>query len=617
VIVESLGQHVISGAEALTEFRQGLTGLRAWTLLTDAGGRLLVQLPVGVGKTEWLIRIIVYVLQEGKCDLVIVLVPRWDILNEIRAHLPPGLQPIILRPRPFKRCGELDNPWRQYEQAGCSALGRRELCGACPRQSGCRWPGQYGARLRGARLILATQQHLALNPLFVAHLTQQTRARNPLALIDESNPLIRPAERVIRVLDIDHYIVAQEAAIETTERFPAAAARHLDLTRLFRQASARDLSEEEWRFPFLEGTWAADVQSIGRQQFGDAFRFLGHELQHFGRSDRTSRERLPSGDIRFAALPYLGKRFIIFSGSMAKELARYRLDPDHAQPTLISPFETYRFEHPNTQWFNLASLEGAAKFFPGNHRRILDFFAEKVVRNIRAGKRTLLVSRKKFIPCCRNYLTERFTSLGMAEIRVVTSRWDQHNLENPCTLALINYGLAGVNRFQHMECVYCLNSYFITAETVAQAVQDIEASTGRFPIEIVMSGKPPRRSARVLLPDDREPITPRIAEEVLIQKEADVVLQAIGRVRPFTQPREVITFHAGELPAVRYTLEFLSLTQSRNYFQVQTPSQVTQASRAEQARRLRAMNKTIRQIAAELNVSASTVKRYLREEKGS
>jgi hypothetical protein len=57
VIREPFVQHVISGDEALAEFRQGLTGLFAWSLLVDAGGHLLLQLPVGVGKTEWMIRI--------------------------------------------------------------------------------------------------------------------------------------------------------------------------------------------------------------------------------------------------------------------------------------------------------------------------------------------------------------------------------------------------------------------------------------------------------------------------------------------------------------------------------------------------------------------------------
>jgi hypothetical protein len=524
---------------------------------------------------------------------------------------------MVLHPRPAKRCGNLDGPWRLYEQAGCGALGRRELCEACPRRHGCRWPGQYGARLRGARLILATQQQLALNPLFVTHLAQQTRARKPLVLVDESNLLLRPAERVIRDQDLDSFINAQQAVLETTARPRAAARRFLDITQLFQQASTPDLREGQWNFRCPDADWAADVQARGRQLYGDAFRFLGHELQHFGRSDRPSRERLPGGDVRFAALPFLGTSFIIFSGSMARELARYRLDPDHARPSLKSPFEACRFEHPGTRWFNLASLEGAAKFFPGNHRRILDFFAAKIARNIGEGKRTLLVSRKKFIPLCRAYLRERLAALGVSGVRIVTRRWDRYDLQDARTLSLINYGLAGVNRFEHAEAVYCLNSYFVTAGAVAQAVQDIEASTERFPVEIVMSGQPPRRSARLRLPDALEPITPLITREVFLQKEGDLIVQATGRVRPFTQPREVFTFHAGELPGVRYTLEFDSLAQARGYFRVGTAAQATRASQVERARRLRATGKTIKEIAAVLDVSVSTAKRYLRAGRGS
>jgi hypothetical protein len=97
-------------------------------------------------------------------------------------------------------------------------------------------------------------------------------------------------------------------------------------------------------------------------------------------------------------------------------------------------------------------------------------------------------------------------------------------------------------------------------------------------MEIVMSGKPLRRSLRVVLPDAREPITQPIAQQVLIQKENDAIVQAVGRVRPFTRPREVITFHAGELPGVRYTLEFHSLEQARNYFKILTPTQATRSS---------------------------------------
>jgi hypothetical protein len=42
----------------------------------------------------------------------------------------------------------------------------------------------------------------------------------------------------------------------------------------------------------------------------------------------------------------------------------------------------------------------------------------------------------------------------------------------------------------------------------------------------------------------------RLAQPTLEFKEHGVVVQAVGRVRPFTRPREVITFQMAELPGV-------------------------------------------------------------------
>src|SRR5262249_13212277 len=148
-------------------------------------------------------------------------------------------------------------------------------------------------------------------------------------------------------------------------------------------------------------------------------------------------------------------------------------------------------------------------------------------------------------------------------------------------------------------------------------LQDIEASTDRYPVSIQTVGDPPHRRARVELPDGREPLLPRLAQAVLDQKEADVVVQAVGRVRPFTRPREVITFHAGDLPGLAYTMQFRTLRQARSYFQIQTPAQAGLASRAERALRLKATGRSNGKIAQELGVSLSTVKRYLKREGGS
>src|SRR5262249_5032988 len=110
------GETLIAGAGALANFRQGLAGAYALGLLHQAGGRLLVQLPVGAGKTEWLVRIISHALTANSpYDLVIVLVPRWDVLRELIQRLPAALPRTVLHPRPRKRCADLDVPWVEYE----------------------------------------------------------------------------------------------------------------------------------------------------------------------------------------------------------------------------------------------------------------------------------------------------------------------------------------------------------------------------------------------------------------------------------------------------------------------------------------------------------------------
>jgi hypothetical protein len=157
-----------------------------------------------------------------------------------------------------------------------------------------------------------------------------------------------------------------------------------------------------------------------------------------------------------------------------------------------------------------------------------------------------------------------------------------------------------------------LTGYYISDATLSWAVQDMDPTIDSFPITIDCSGRPRQRQARVRLPDHRQTLLPDIARALLEQKEADVVVQAVGRVRPFTRPREIITFHTGLLPGVRYHLQFQGLAEARSFFGIPTPQQAALASKAEQARRLRVQGRSIPQIAQEMGVSLSTAKRYLR-----
>ena len=113
--------------------------------------RLLILWPIGVGKSCAIDRIIEAAVGSGRYDLVIALAPTRRVLEE-RAWIrtpPSGLKIVNLRPRPRQRCGDLDGPWRHFEQAGMAALGRVELCGRCPRRPGCYWPDAVWRRPAG------------------------------------------------------------------------------------------------------------------------------------------------------------------------------------------------------------------------------------------------------------------------------------------------------------------------------------------------------------------------------------------------------------------------------------------------------------------------------------
>ena len=268
---------LIAGDQPLADFRGGLTGEFALQLLNQGNGRLLVTLPVGVGKTAWLLAIISYVLAAQRYDLVVVLVPTWDILRELRARLPEWATPTVLSPRPQRRCGSLDAEWLRYERQGCGLLGKDLLCDRCPHRRRCRWPEQYGEALQGARTsILATQQHLAVNPNFLGHIQEHAGASRQLALIDESNLLLRPVERLISHAAMERFIEAQGRAIAETEGGNSNGHRWLQTSRIFLAAPTVDLRNGRWRFPPVYPEWATEVQRTGWDQWGDGFRFLGY-----------------------------------------------------------------------------------------------------------------------------------------------------------------------------------------------------------------------------------------------------------------------------------------------------------------------------------------------------
>ena len=428
---------------------------------------------------------------------MICLAPTRAVLAEREwVRNPPSCIKVVnLRPRPRTRCGDLDGLWRRYEMAGLAALGRRELCGNCPWRPGCYWPDQYGAALRGARVIYATHAHLGRAPGFEAQLAAWTGADRVLTLLDEVTFAATTFRRRITRPELGLFAAALDRIPTEDETDSTREWRYL--THLLLRTSTADLRSPDWRFPFFSLEWALEIQAQGWYSFGERFRFLGHTLQQFGHSLLESRERHPNGDLSYAAPPVLRGDFAIFSGTALPEFLRFRLGLGDG---LASPFADHRFGHPETHWCNVASRLGMRTHFPANANQILDFFGTLASRRSSEGRRPLLVAKKCFVQPCADVLTGLLREIHPSPVRIVSADWHTTDLESPDVLPIIHFGLIGTNLFELFDCCFCITGYYVNAPIVDAVLQDLLASDGHLPIAITTEGSPRRRHARVADP---------------------------------------------------------------------------------------------------------------------
>ena len=307
----------------------------------------------------------------------------------------------------------------------------------------------------------------------------------------------------------------------------------------------------------------------------------------------------------FAAPPAVRGDFMVFSGTALPEFLRFRLGRD-----LACPFAGYRFGHPGTRWYNIASRLGMRAHFPGNADQILDFFACLVSRRLSEGRRPLLIAKKRFAEFCSRTLTCTLAEIHPTPVRIVTNDWDTIDLVAPDVVPLITFGLIGTNLFEHFDGAYCLTGFYVNAEIVDTILQDVLASDGHLPIALTTEGTPRRRHARVADPRHRIYDVDRLAQFALDQQEMDVVLQAVGRVRPYTRPREVVTFQCADHPQLDFDREFDSIEEAREFFAFPTRRERERDRNADRVRAARQAGMTQRAVAAALRLGRSTVQRY-------
>lgn len=378
------------------------------------------------------------------------------------------------------------------------------------------------------------------------------------------------------------------------------------LTWLLRQAPTADLRGTGWDFISMNPGLALRVQQTGQRLFGDDYRYIAPLLEQFGRSLPLSRERAKNRDILFAASPVnVGTDAIIFSATTDLEFASYRLGVE-----IATAFDDYVFRHKNTVWSNINNRIGMKMYFSKNCDQIFDFFSGLIVDRINKGKRCLLVAKKDYLPLCAKEIECRVKDMGLAGVRVVYKDLDQGRVGDLNVIPLINYGVIGVNSFEDFDCVFCLMGYYVYEKVIDSILQDTFASDIAVQIEIRTEGNPPRRRAGTTNLKDRYYQVHRLATLALRQQEMDVVIQAVGRVRPFTKPREVVTFQCDAHPAIPYDHEFANLAEARAHFGIETKRARNRNSTAQAVKEARERGLKQQQAAEEISRSLRTVQRY-------
>jgi hypothetical protein len=603
-------KRTIKGSKRLRAFRRKWSGPRVLRRMQSRRGPLLISWPIGVGKSRNIDDVIEEATSRGPYDLIVALFPTRQLIRARRwvKNPPKNVLIAILRPRPKKDCGKgLDREWKGYETRGLGLLGREEICKArCPNHASCFWPQQYSKGLANFQVIYGTQAHLERAPDFLAQLKSWTGAERMLVLLDENNFVAKSFRHTITWDELEKFLEALKA-LSQNAAMGKAHEQWIYLVDLLLKVPTEDLRSDQWQFPSFSADWAVAVQRSGRAIFGSEFRFLGYDLRKFGWSPQRSREKTSSDGVAFAVKPQLaveGCDCIIYSGTAHPDFLQARLGME-----LANPFADYRFEHPGTKWFNLASGIGTKSHFMANAPQILDFFAQLVARRLQEGRRVLLITKKCFLEYCAAEMETRLRKLGL-EVQVVVLPGKKTNLKDPNVIPIINYGVVGINKFKKFHCAYCLTGFYVNERVVNSVLQDIYASDMRIPLKFTTEGLPRRRRVGVANSQDQFYEVHQQAQLALNQQEMDVVLQAVGRVRPYTKPREIFTFQCAAHPQLPYTQEFNSLLEARRFFGIVSNRQAQKTTTMALVKKGKQAGLTQQQVADELGINIRTVKRY-------
>jgi hypothetical protein len=565
---------------------------------------LLVALPPGIGKSRAAQGLVGHALEHDH-DLVIYVAPTRGIIDEIDiVRRLPAESVAILNPRPRRLCGIADAAWKDLERSGCAALAKATLCAGCVERDinggDCSWPDQLDKIGTATNLVVLTEQYLLLNPLLLRDIRARAGSRRSLVILDEALFTTTAVMRRFTRSDLQGFRSALTEARQKGAPDPGVEAWLEGIDFLLDREVELAALRRFWSNRLNRSVLAA--QMAGHQAFGSAFRYLATELGLLNSTVTTGQWRDGDTFEIVVRVDTTGCDVVIMAPYLDAEIVEERL----SRP-VIKLLSNLVFRHSESRIINIADPIGTATTLaqPAHFNRVVDFFLALILRNIAQERRTVLVTRKKFLNRVKARVEQVSSGIGQPLTCVLASSGKPFDRCEPSEIALINYGIVGVNSLEAFDALYCIGGYYARADHLNAVYQQTLPPDSRMPIGVRMENR--RRQVYAADGEFNTRFHAKRASATHRMLERRVVLQAVGRVRPFTTRAEVILFQCDDLsPELGSIEEFGSLAEARRQLQVPTLAQLKRTARGETVRTRQDSGESLRTIATDLGIAPST-----------
>jgi hypothetical protein len=569
---------------------------------------LQVSPPPGVGKTFAAHGLVGHALARDH-DLVVYIAPTRALIGELlesTAIAPIRDDMVVLERRPTAQCGALNTEWCEMEKAGCAALAKSTLCESCPIRIGCNWPDQFDHINKSTRLVVCTESYLGLNPGLVRRVLDAAEAARPLVIFDEASFLTTSQRRSVALEDIERF---SHAVADALESLSSGGEPLLGVLKALQHLLEGREDLATWprisRFDFLGATIA--IQSAGRKRFGSTFKYVGPQLVQLTSAANAARW-YSDGAYHFVPVPDTkGCDVVIFSPDMPPQIVEERL-----QRPVIPGLSPTVFRHSGTKVINIADPVGALRSLStaDHFARVADLFTALVIRDRLLERRPVLVIKKTLLGRLKRHVEELTVVLGrpltcrtLGDIGVADDDGDPD-------VTLLSYGVLGVNTLKDHDALYCVGGFYARQSTLDETYNQLLPPEDR--IDLMIRTEAGRRRVVAGSLDSRSRYHARRAQAVLEMTERRVVLQALGRVRPFTSPATLIVFQQDDLADVLGDVEaYPRLSHARAALRIPTRAEMLRAALGDQLRPDQADGQSYRAIAAKHELPVSTVYKAL------